>query len=132
NVVLFVPAPDVVDQQVQTALLFPNPVEQGLDLPVVGVVAADRDAGAAPLAHQGGRLLDGAGQVFGGGPPLGASARYEDGRTGVAQGEGDAPPDAPAGPRDQRHAPAQRLAHPVAPPHAWSAGFPVLFYPVGG
>jgi hypothetical protein len=54
-------APDVVDQQVETATLAPDPVEHRTHLIVVTMVAAHGDAFAAETIDLCRRLPDGAG-----------------------------------------------------------------------
>src|SRR5205823_8979285 len=51
-------APRVVDEQIEAALVAPDPVEERLDLRVVRVVAADSDAGAAAGGQLGGGVVD--------------------------------------------------------------------------
>ena len=57
---LLIPAPGIVHQQVQVAVLPADLLEQAGDVRVDGVVAAHRHAGSAPPGHLLRRLLDAA------------------------------------------------------------------------
>ncbi len=104
---ILVATPDIVDQDVEPALLLGDPREQRLDLRVVAVVAAHGDALAGQLADLIGGLVDRAGQRHGGLALLDGPAGDIDRRAGLAQPERDASANAAAGPGDQRDLPME-------------------------
>ena len=85
-----------------------DPVEQGLDLVVIAVIAGDRDAAAPGFVDLASRGADRAGQrrcALADGAP-----RHVDRRPSRAELEGAALADASAGSRDDRDAARQRIA----------------------
>src|SRR5262245_29852261 len=60
--VALVPAPGVVHQQVEPALLALHALEKRFHVGIPGVIDDHRDPDAASCAHRFGRLFDGAGQ----------------------------------------------------------------------
>src|SRR5262249_22202007 len=110
-----VAAPGVVDQDVEASLLRPDAGEQGLDLAVVGVVAAHGDAGPAAGRDALGRLLDRPRGAVGRRPVARAAAGDVDGGPGLAQDQGDGPAGAAAGSGDDGHPPAQGRGRPRSP-----------------
>jgi len=100
---VLVAAPDVVDQDVESALLPLDSLEDGLHLRIVAVVAADRDALPAEIGHLLRRLVDRAGQRNGGVPLLYRPARDVDRGACFAQTQRDALAHPATRPRNQRH-----------------------------
>ena len=107
EIVLFVTAPDVVDQNVEAALLLRDAGEQGFDLGVRGVVAADADPVPAPLRDRIRGFPNRAGKPFGGAARVTAACEV-DGRARFPESQSDALADAATGPGDYRHPSAQR------------------------
>src|SRR5262249_55896808 len=84
-------APDVVDEQVETAGVGANPVDEGGDLVGLGVVTGHRDAFAAGLGDQVGGVLDGLRAVHVGAVAASGAAGDVDGGAGGAEFDGDTP-----------------------------------------
>jgi hypothetical protein len=91
--VLLVAAPDVIDEKVEAALFLPYAGEQGFDLGVRRMVAADGDPLPASVRDRLRRIADRAGKAFGCAAGI-TAARDVDGRAGFPKGEGDALADA--------------------------------------
>src|ERR1051326_5720594 len=85
-----VAAPRVVDEHVEPALLAPDPIEQGLDLGVVCVVAANWDPDAAASAQFLGGFVDRPGPAERRRLAPHVAASDVDGRTLLAEDERDA------------------------------------------
>src|SRR5215467_4526636 len=105
-VLMFVAAPDVIDEKIETALFLRDAGEQGFDLGVRRMVAADGDPLPAPLRDRVRRLSHRARKTFGGAASV-TTARDVDGRAGLPQGQRDALAEAATGSGDDRHSSAQ-------------------------
>jgi hypothetical protein len=105
--VLFVAAPDVIDEEVEAALFLRDAGEQGFDIGVRGVVAADGDPLPASLRDPIRRISNRAGKTIGCTAPI-TAARDVDGRGRFPEGEGNALADAATGPGDDRYSSAQQ------------------------
>ncbi|MDQ0835333.1 hypothetical protein QF032_007177 [Streptomyces achromogenes] len=101
-------APDVVDQDVEAALLVRDALDKGPHLRRVEVVGGYGDAPAAGLGDQVGGVLYGLGAVVLGAPLAGGAPGHVDGGAGRAQLHGDAPAGAPGRSRDQGDPALQR------------------------
>gem|GEM_PF-395274 len=98
-----VTAPDVVDQHVEPAvLLAADPLHQGGDLGLIGVVDAHGDASPAGLGDQFGSFVDRLRSPHRGGVLAGAAPGGVNGRAGGAELDGNAAPGAPRCARHQR------------------------------
>ena len=103
-----VATPDVVHQDVQSAVVRADAREKPLNLRLHGVVGADRDAAAARRGDHLRGFLDRFGPSGGGGTPAHAPARAVDGGASGPQHAGDPAAGAAGGPRDDGHLAAQR------------------------
>ena len=108
-------APDVVDEDVEAALLVRDAVDEGADLCGVEVVGGYGDALAAGLGDEVGGVLDGLGAVVLGAPGTGGAAGDVDRGAGRAEFHRDPPARATRRPGDQRDLALQRCGH-VRPP----------------
>ena len=93
----FVAAPDVVDEQVQAAVLGSDALEECFDVVVDRVVAVDRDAVATAGGDFVGGIVDGSWQAIDGGCVAGGAACDVDRCAGFAQNGGDCAAGAAAG-----------------------------------
>jgi hypothetical protein len=106
-VLVFVAAPDVIDEKVEATLLLRYAGEQGFDLGVCCMVAVDGDPLPTSLRDRVRSFSDTAGKTFGCAARI-AAARDIDGRARFPEGEGDALADAATGPSDDRYSSVQR------------------------
>jgi hypothetical protein len=104
-------APDVVDQDVDDAILGAEPVGQSAHLLAIQMVDLDRHAGAAEVLHQLCSLLDGFGPVVVRSHAAGgaAAAGADDGGAGLAEGRRDTAPGTAGRAGDDRHLAPQRV-----------------------
>ncbi len=104
-------APDVVDQDVEAALLGVDPVDERLHLRRVQMVGGHGDAPAARLGDQVGGVLDRLGPVVLGAAGAGGAAGDVHRGARRAEFHGDAPSGSPGRPGHQRDLVPQRLCH---------------------
>ncbi|GAA3371484.1 hypothetical protein GCM10017744_099400 [Streptomyces antimycoticus] len=114
-------APDVVDQDVDPAVIVADALGQPPDLRGVEMVGADGDAGATEPRDEFGRLLDRLGPVVVGPAPAryAAAAGADDGGAGLAQRGRDPAPGAAGRPGDDGDTSVQCIviecpAHPMS------------------
>src|SRR5512134_1820823 len=110
------PTPDVVDQNVDVAVLLPDPLRQTHDLAGVEMVDDDRDAVAAQRGDELGSFLDRLGAVVVGpqGTPATAAAATDDRGAGLSQRGRDTTAGPACRPGDHRDAATQGIR--IRPP----------------
>src|SRR6185503_12462680 len=107
----FLPTPNVIHQDVESALLFLDPGEKLFYLRRLAMVDLDGDTSAAAGSHHFGGLLDGLRSARSRGFAGDASARAVDGGARLSQGTGNPPPRAAGGARDHGDFTCQILFH---------------------
>ena len=95
---------DIIDQNVELALVGSHAVEKGFDLSVVAMVGGHRYPATAGLRHQFSGSIDGEFTA------TRAATGDVDGGPFLAESDGSPTPDAPAGPGDNRNLPAEFAA----------------------
>lgn len=100
---VLVPAPHVVDEEIEPAVLVADATEERLDVGVNGVVAAHGDAAPAKLGDLTRRSIDRPGKLVGRRAAVDASSRDVDRGAGDTQFTGDAATGAAAGAGDERN-----------------------------
>jgi hypothetical protein len=104
-------APDVVDEQVEAAVLGLDAAHERLDLRRHEVVDVDGDALATRVGHELGGLLDRLRAVVLRAPLARRAPRAVDRRVGLAERDGRAAAGAAGGARDERDLACQRTRH---------------------
>src|SRR4051812_31183593 len=103
-------APDVVDENVDVAVIFPNPIGERLHLRGIEMVDRYRDAAPAELSDELSRLFDRLGAAVFRSRRARRAPGTDDRRTGFAQRGRDPATRAARRARDDRDAAAQRSA----------------------